>query len=131
MGLLYDLFQSLNIKIYFVEYLYILYPPVSTLISGNDEIEAEAIKCIEKFGVGSCGPRAFYGTADIHVYLEEKLAQFFGCEQACLYAYGFSTIASATPAYAKKGDVIFVDEAVNFAIQKSLDASRSRIKGHS
>ena len=56
------------------------------------------------------------------------MAQFFQCEQACLYSYGFSTIASAIPAYAKKGDVIFADESVNFAIQKALDASRSRIK---
>lgn len=66
--------------------------------------------------------------SDIHVYLEEKLAKFYGVEQAVLYSYGFSTIASAIPAYAKKGDIIFVDEAVNFAIQKALDASRSRIK---
>ena len=45
---------------------------------------------------------------DVHVYLEEKLASFFGAQQAVLYSYGFSTIASAIPAYAKKGDVIFV-----------------------
>ena len=31
--------------------------------AGRDDIEKEAIKCIQKFGVGSCGPRAFYGTA--------------------------------------------------------------------
>ena len=61
-----------------------------------------------KFGVGSCGPRAFYGTADVHVHLEEKLAEFLGTEQAILYSYGFSTVASAIPAYAKKGDIIFV-----------------------
>ena len=45
---------------------------------------------------------------DVHVYLEEKLASFFGAQQAVLYSYGFSTIASAIPAYAKKGDIIFV-----------------------
>lgn len=96
--------------------------------AGNETIEAAAVECIRKFGVGSCGPRAFYGTADVHVYLEEKLASFFGAQQAVLYSYGFSTIASAIPAYAKKGDIIFVDECVNFAIQKGLDASRSKIK---
>lgn len=96
--------------------------------AGNEIVEKSAIECIRKFGVGSCGPRAFYGTADIHVYLEEKLAAFLGAEQAVLYSYGFSTIASAIPAYAKKGDIIFVDECVNFAIQKGLDASRSKIK---
>jgi len=46
--------------------------------------------------------------ADVHVHLEEKLASYFGAEQAVLYSYGFSTIASAIPAYAKKGDIIFV-----------------------
>ena len=45
---------------------------------------------------------------DIHIKLEEKIAEFYGCELSCLYSYGFSTIASAIPAYAKKGDIVFV-----------------------
>ena len=39
-------------------------------------------------------------------------------EETVLYSYGFSTIASAIPAYAKKGDIIFSDEKVSFPIQK-------------
>lgn len=31
--------------------------------AGREDIEEEAIKSVKKFGVGSCGPRAFYGTA--------------------------------------------------------------------
>ena len=31
--------------------------------AGNEVVEKSAIECIRKFGVGSCGPRAFYGTA--------------------------------------------------------------------
>lgn len=49
-------------------------------------------------------------------------------EEACVYSYGFSTAASAIPAYCKRKDVIFADEAVNFAIQKGIDASRSQTK---
>ena len=49
----------------------------------------------------------FFSLPDVHVYLEERLAKFFGAEQAVLYSYGFSTLASAVPAYAKKGDIIF------------------------
>ncbi|KAK5965349.1 hypothetical protein GCK32_005957, partial [Trichostrongylus colubriformis] len=56
------------------------------------------------------------------------LFRFMGCEEAVLYSYGFATIASAIPAYAKRNDVIFVDKGVNFAIQKGLQASRSRIE---
>ena len=31
----------------------------------NEEpsVEEAALKCLEKYGVGSCGPRGFYGTA--------------------------------------------------------------------
>lgn len=77
--------------------------------------------------VGSCGPRGFYGTSDVHLELEVRLAKFMQVEAAVLYSYGFSTIASAIPAYCKRGDIIFVDECVNFAIQKGMDASRSKI----
>ena len=128
-------------------------------------LEEKAIKCLHKYGVGSCGPRGFYGTVgeslsaapgaapgaarghhfhathtncpaslslslltDIHLHLEAKIAKFLRVEEAVLYSYGFSAIASAIPAYSKVGDIIFVDEAVHFAIQKGLTASRSKIK---
>lgn len=66
--------------------------------------------------------------ADVHLELEKRLAEFMKCEEAVLYSYGFPTIASAIPAYAKRGDVIFCDKGVNFAIQKGLQASRSRVE---
>ena len=44
---------------------------------------------------------------EVHLNLEDKLAEFYGTEKAILYSYGFSTIASAIPAYSKKGDLIF------------------------
>lgn len=90
-------------------------------------IEDKAIRSLYKYGVGSCGPRGFYGTVDVHLELEEYLAKFMNMEEAVVYSYNFSTIASAIPAYSKRGDIIFVDERVNYAIQKGLDASRSRV----
>lgn len=71
------------------------------------EIKESAIGSIHKYGVGSCGPRGFYGTVDVHLELEQRLAKFMDCEEAVVYSYGFSTIASAIPAYAKRSDVIF------------------------
>ena len=50
----------------------------------------------------------FYHIPDVHLDLENRLAKFMKLEEAAIYAYGFSTIASAIPAYAKRGDVIFV-----------------------
>lgn len=71
-------------------------------------IMESALKSLRKYGVGSCGPRGFYGTIDVHLELEERLASFLEVEETCVYSYGFSTIASAIPAYAKRGDIIFV-----------------------
>lgn len=93
----------------------------------NKRIEKVALESISKYGVGSCGPRGFYGTVDVHLELEKRLAQFMQVEEAILYSYGFSTIASAIPAYAKRGDVIIADEGVSYAIQKGIQASRSKV----
>ncbi|XP_026473167.1 serine palmitoyltransferase 1 [Ctenocephalides felis] len=93
----------------------------------NQSINKDAIDSLYKYGVGSCGPRGFYGTVDVHLELEERLAKYMNMEEAVVYSYGFSTIASAIPAYSKRGDLIFIDEKVSFAAQKGLDASRSTV----
>lgn len=94
----------------------------------DPEVESKASASISKYGVGSCGPRGFYGTVDVHLELEEKLAEYMEVEEACVYSYGFATMASAIPAYCKRGDIVFVDQAANFSIQKGLDASRSNVQ---
>lgn len=71
------------------------------------KIKESAINCLQKYGVGSCGPRGFYGTVDVHLELEERLAKFMNQEEAVVYSYAFSTIASAIPAYSKRTDLIF------------------------
>lgn len=45
--------------------------------------------------------------SDVHLELEEKLAEFTGREEAILYSYGFAAISSAIPAYSKRRDIIF------------------------
>ncbi|CAF1041912.1 unnamed protein product [Adineta steineri] len=95
---------------------------------GNQRIADKAIQAVQKYGVGSCGPRGFYGTIDIHLELEERLARFFNFEEGIIYSYGFSTIASIIPAYSKRNDILFVDEGIHYAIQKGVEASRSTVK---
>nr|XP_023662410.1 serine palmitoyltransferase 1 [Paramormyrops kingsleyae] len=94
----------------------------------NERVKKQALLSLKKYGVGTCGPRGFYGTFDVHLELEDRLAKFMRTEEAIIYSYGFATIASAIPAYSKRGDMVFVDEAACFSIQKGLQASRSLIK---
>ncbi|KAJ8392741.1 hypothetical protein AAFF_G00072250 [Aldrovandia affinis] len=94
----------------------------------NERVKKQALASLKKYGVGTCGPRGFYGTFDVHLELEDRLAKFMRTEEAIIYSYGFATIASAIPAYSKRGDIVFVDEAACFSIQKGLQASRSFLK---
>ncbi|KAI6020216.1 hypothetical protein PISMIDRAFT_675045 [Pisolithus microcarpus 441] len=97
-------------------------------LAGNEHIKERAIETLRKYGLGSCGPPGFYGTVDVHLELERDIADFLGTESAILYSQGFITISSVIPAFCKRGDVIVADRAVNFAIQKGIQISRSTVR---
>lgn len=97
-------------------------------MGGNPRIKDACVAPINKYGVGSCGPRGFYGTIDVHMDLEEKIAAFMRVEETILYSYGLATPASTIPAFCKRGDLIVVDEGVNWGIQNGLTLSRSTVK---
>ncbi|KDR76887.1 hypothetical protein GALMADRAFT_245995 [Galerina marginata CBS 339.88] len=99
-----------------------------TGLAGNEHIKQRAVETLRKYGLGSCGPPGFYGTLDVHMDLENDIADFLGTEAAILYSQGFSTISSVIPAFCKRGDIIVADRAVNFAIQKGIQISRSTVR---
>ncbi|MCD9640666.1 serine palmitoyltransferase component [Datura stramonium] len=73
---------------------------------GSQELLETCTTALEKYGVGSCGPRGFYGTIDVHLDCEARIAKFLGTPDSILYSYGLSTMFSAIPAFCKKGDVV-------------------------
>ncbi|KIN00972.1 hypothetical protein OIDMADRAFT_198006 [Oidiodendron maius Zn] len=95
---------------------------------GNDHIKEKAIQTLRTYGVGPCGPPQFYGTQDVHMKTEADIASYLGTEGCIVYAQAFSTISSVIPAFCKRGDIIVADRAVNYAIRKGLQISRSTIK---
>lgn len=94
----------------------------------NQDFRKEAELCIRTYGVGSCGPRGFYGTIDIHLTLENRIAEFMNMEETVLYSYGFTTVSSAIGAYCKKQDIIFCDEQISFAAVQGFLAARSTVE---
>lgn len=94
----------------------------------NDLIKERAIQILRNYGVGACGPPGFYGTQDVHMDTEKEIARFLGAKECIVYAHSFSTISSVIPSFSKRGDIIVADRAVNFAIQKGLQVSRSTIR---
>lgn len=80
-----------------------------------------------KYGVGSCGPRGFYGTFDVHLDLENDLKNYFEEESAIIYSSDVATIPSIIPAFANRKDDLIVDEYVSYPIQNGCNLSRAKI----
>lgn len=96
-------------------------------ISCDKSLVAAAKDTLRKYGVGTCGPRGFYGTLDVHLELEQRIASFLGCEAAIIYSQAFSAVSSAIPAFAKRGDIIVVDDACGDAVMRGVEISRSQV----
>jgi serine palmitoyltransferase len=75
-------------------------------IANDSDMKDACRRTVDKYGVGSCGPRGFYGSIDTHLELEAAIAKFMGTKDSILYSDGFQTVASAIPAFAKKGDIL-------------------------
>ncbi|KAJ3165313.1 serine palmitoyltransferase component [Irineochytrium annulatum] len=97
-------------------------------VMNGESIKEKAVEALRKYGVGSCGPPGFYGTIDVHMELEAALAKHVGMEGAIIYSQGFSTISSVIPAFAKRGDLVVIDDGCGLAILKGAALSRSTVK---
>ncbi|KAL2356036.1 pyridoxal phosphate-dependent transferase [Cryomyces antarcticus] len=95
---------------------------------GNEALKEKAIQTLRTYGVGPCGPPGFYGTQDVHMKTEADIASHLGTAACIVYAQSFSTISSVIPAFSKRGDIIVADKAVNYAVRKGLQISRSTVR---
>lgn len=93
----------------------------------EEDVKRLAVEKIKYYGVGSCGPAGFYGNEDVHIRCEEALAAFLGTERCILYSQGFSTAPSVIPCFAKRGDILLVDDAVSMPIQRGIELSRAKV----
>eukprot|EP00934_Nitzschia_sp_Nitz4_P006704 Nitzschia sp. Nitz4//scaffold22_size323478//171849//173432//NITZ4_000543-RA/size323478-processed-gene-0.467-mRNA-1//-1//CDS//3329543043//6694//frame0 len=84
-------------------------------------------QALNRYGCGSCGPRGFYGTIDTHLQLEEAISKFTKTDGAIMYSDGASTCSSTVAAFAKRGDILVVDEAVYEPITTGVYLSRANV----
>ena len=84
-------------------------------------------KTLDVIGVGSCGPRGFYGTVDVHLALEESLARFLRTEEAILYSYDAATVPSIIPAFANAKDIVVIDDGCAYAVRLGCQLSRATV----
>jgi len=96
-------------------------------LAGTSQTKQVARAAIEKYGVGSCGPRGFYGTIDVHLDFEKVMAKFVGLSDSILYSDGMALVASVIPAFAKRGDLVIYDEGISYGAKQGISLSRSNV----
>ena len=72
-------------------------------------IEA-AVAATKKYGTGCAGSRFLNGTLDLHIELENKLAQFVGKEEAIVYSTGFQVNLGVVSCLTGRQDYVILDE---------------------
>jgi serine palmitoyltransferase len=94
----------------------------------ENSVKAVSEEALKKYGCGSCGPRGFYGTIDTHLQLEAEISKFTRTEGAIMYSDGASTCSSTVAAFAKRGDLLIVDEGCYEPLVTGVMLSRANVK---
>jgi len=78
-------------------------------LSSHPEVIQAAKDTLDSHGFGMSSVRFICGTQDIHKELEQKLAEFYGCEDTILYAACFDANAGVFEPLLTKEDAIISD----------------------
>ena len=84
------------------------------------KFKGEIKQAIEVYGVGTCGPRGFYGTLDIHEEAERALARRFNKQCAALYSNYFSCLQTVVQCFCQPKNTVYFYEGAAEPIIRGL-----------
>jgi glycine C-acetyltransferase len=96
-------------------------------LANHPRMVAAASRALDEYGVGPAAVRSIAGTMDLHVQLDQRLAEFKGVEAAITFQSGFNANLGTIPALVGKGDGIFSDELNHASIIDGCRLSRAEI----
>ena len=96
-------------------------------LTNHPKVKAAAIAAIQKYGTGCAGSRFLNGTLDIHIKLEEKLAQLVNKDGALCYSTGFQVNLGVVSLLAGRNDYLLLDELDHASIIEGSRLSFSKV----
>src|SRR5512133_2602426 len=96
-------------------------------LANHPRLVEAARNATKKYGVGPAAVRSIAGTTDLHVQLEQRLAQFKGAEDVITFQSGFTANLGTISALVGKEDVIFSDRLNHASIIDGCRLSGARI----
>lgn len=97
-------------------------------LAADPRIKEAAINAIKKYGSTCSGSRFLNGTLDIHVKLENDLAEFFEKDNAIVFSTGFQTNLGIISSISVKSDFLIIDRQDHASIIDGCRLSFADIK---
>ncbi len=92
----------------------------------HPKVKEAAAQAARKYGSGCTGSPFLNGTLDLHIELQERLADFVGAEAALVFSTGFQTNLGTISCLAMKGDALVIDRQVHACIVDGCRLSYGR-----
>ena len=96
-------------------------------LTNHPKIKEAAKRAIDKYGTGCAGSRFLNGTLDIHIELEEKLAELTGMDGALCYSTGFQVNLGVVSVLTGRRDHVLLDELDHASIIEGSRLSFSKV----
>ena len=96
-------------------------------LTNHPKIKEAAKKAIDKYGTGCAGSRFLNGTLDIHIKLENRLAELVGKEEALCYSTGFQVNLGVVSVLTGRRDHLILDELDHASIIEGSRLSFSKV----
>lgn len=78
-------------------------------LTAEPRVVEASIAAAKKYGYGAGSVPIYAGTTDLHTELENRLAKWYRCEDAILFASGYAANTGAISALVRPGDAIIND----------------------
>lgn len=85
-------------------------------LTNDPRIKEATIAAVQKYGSGCAGSRFLNGTLDLHIQLEQELAQLMKKEAVLLYSTGFQVNLGVVSTMVGKDEYILADKANHASI---------------
>lgn len=87
-------------------------------LTNHPKIKEAAKAALDKYGSGCAGSPFLNGTLDIHIQLQDELAEFLGKEGVILFSAGFQANSGTIPCITGRKDYMLYDELDHASIME-------------
>jgi 8-amino-7-oxononanoate synthase len=97
-------------------------------LTGDERVRQGALDAIAKYGTGLTGSRFLNGTIDLHLELEDELAQWLGTESALVFTTGHQANLGALGTILGRGDTVIADSGDHASILDGCILSGAKLR---